>query len=243
MTRHRRWVSTSATSSTRCRPRSAATTSTTSTSSAVPGRSTSKPRPPTARSVDDIYRIYVKNKQGQMVPMRALASARLVLGPQAVSRYNNYRAVFINGSNAPGYSTGDALAAMESLSKTALPGGLWLRVDWHRLSGEAGSGQDQHRAGTGRALRLPFPRRPLRELECADPGAALGQRGRPGRGLRRLHHGSRLRRLRPDRPHRADRARGQERHPDQRVRARAAHARQRADRVPRSRAPGCASGR
>ena len=75
------------------------------------------------KSVDDIYRIYVKNKQGQMVPMRALASARLVLGPQAVSRYNNYRAVFINGSNAPGYSTGDALAAMETLSKTALPAG------------------------------------------------------------------------------------------------------------------------
>jgi HAE1 family hydrophobic/amphiphilic exporter-1 len=75
------------------------------------------------KSVGDIYKIYVKNKEGQMVSMRTLASARLVLGPQAVSRYNNYRAVFINGANAPGFSSGDALAAMERISKTALPAG------------------------------------------------------------------------------------------------------------------------
>ncbi|MGE3292437.1 MAG: efflux RND transporter permease subunit [Geminicoccaceae bacterium] len=73
--------------------------------------------------VDDIYRIYVRNRQGAMVPMRALAEARLVLGPQAVTRYNNYRAAIINGAPAPGYSTGDALAAMEDLSATTLPAG------------------------------------------------------------------------------------------------------------------------
>jgi multidrug efflux pump subunit AcrB len=52
--------------------------------------------------VDDIYRIYVKNRQGEMVPMRALAEARLVLGPQALTRYNNYRAASVNGAAAPG---------------------------------------------------------------------------------------------------------------------------------------------
>jgi HAE1 family hydrophobic/amphiphilic exporter-1 len=78
---------------------------------------------PFRKSVDDIYRIYVRNSEGSMVPMRALADARLVLGPQAVSRYNNYRAVIVNGAPAPGVSSGAALAAMEELSKTALPAG------------------------------------------------------------------------------------------------------------------------
>ena len=73
---------------------------------------------------DDIYRIYVKNRQGGMVPMRALANARLVLGPQALTRYNNYRAAIVNGAPAPGRSTGDALLAMEELSATTLPAGF-----------------------------------------------------------------------------------------------------------------------
>ncbi|MFO1067325.1 MAG: multidrug efflux RND transporter permease subunit [Geminicoccaceae bacterium] len=75
------------------------------------------------RRVDDIFNIYVRNRAGQMVPMRALATARLVLGPQAVIRYNNYRAAIINGAPAPGISSGTALAAMEQISATALPAG------------------------------------------------------------------------------------------------------------------------
>jgi HAE1 family hydrophobic/amphiphilic exporter-1 len=78
---------------------------------------------PFRQRVDDIYRIYVRNKSGEMVPLRALANARLILGPQAVSRYNNYRAVIVNGSPAPGESSGAALAAMEDLSRTALSNG------------------------------------------------------------------------------------------------------------------------
>ena len=78
---------------------------------------------PFRRSVEDIYQIYVRNKDGQMVPMRALASARLELGPQLLVRYNNYRAAIINGSPAPGFSSGAALAAMERISATVLPAG------------------------------------------------------------------------------------------------------------------------
>ena len=73
--------------------------------------------------IDDIYQIHVKNKQGDMVPVRALAEARLVLGPQAITRYNNFRGAIINGAPAPGRSSGEALAAMERLSATTLPGG------------------------------------------------------------------------------------------------------------------------
>ena len=73
--------------------------------------------------IDDILRIYVRGSGGQMVPMQALASARIVLGPQAVTRYNNYRAVIINGANAPGVSSGTALAAMERVAASTLPAG------------------------------------------------------------------------------------------------------------------------
>ncbi|MGF1611818.1 MAG: efflux RND transporter permease subunit [Kiloniellales bacterium] len=73
--------------------------------------------------VADIYGIYVKNAAGQMVPLRALVDVELVLGPQAVTRYNGFRAAVINGGPAAGYSSGAALAAMERLSATTLPAG------------------------------------------------------------------------------------------------------------------------
>jgi len=79
---------------------------------------------PYRRSVEDIYQIYVRNKDGQMVPLRVLASARLELGPQLLIRYNNYRAAIINGSPAPGFSSGAALAAMERISPQVLPAGF-----------------------------------------------------------------------------------------------------------------------
>ncbi|WP_028749614.1 efflux RND transporter permease subunit [Rhizobium mesoamericanum] len=73
--------------------------------------------------IDDIYQIHVKNNQGKMVPIRALAEARLVLGPQSLTRYNNFRGAIVNGAATPGHSSGEALAAMERLSATTLPAG------------------------------------------------------------------------------------------------------------------------
>ncbi|MBN8965633.1 MAG: efflux RND transporter permease subunit, partial [Rhizobiales bacterium] len=73
--------------------------------------------------IDDIYKVNVRNRNGEMVPVRAFASVRVVLGPQAIVRYNNYRSVTLNGGPAPGRSTGEALAAMERLAATTLPAG------------------------------------------------------------------------------------------------------------------------
>jgi multidrug efflux pump subunit AcrB len=58
------------------------------------------------------------------VPVRAFADARLVLGPQSVVRYNNFRSVTLNGGPASGYSSGDALAEMERISAATLPRGF-----------------------------------------------------------------------------------------------------------------------
>jgi HAE1 family hydrophobic/amphiphilic exporter-1 len=73
--------------------------------------------------VDDVYRVYVRSAAGAMVPIRALAEARSVQGPQAVVRYNGFRGAIINGAAKPGYSSGQALAAMERIAGTTLPVG------------------------------------------------------------------------------------------------------------------------
>src|SRR6266853_2761898 len=74
-------------------------------------------------NIEDIYEIYVRNAQGGMVPMRALADAKLVQGPQTLVRYNGFRAAIVNGAAKPGYSSGQALAAMERVSAATLPPG------------------------------------------------------------------------------------------------------------------------
>jgi multidrug efflux pump subunit AcrB len=57
------------------------------------------------------------------VPVRAFAEASLILGPQSLIRFNNLRSATINGGPAPGYSSGEAIAAMEQTSAAALPQG------------------------------------------------------------------------------------------------------------------------
>ena len=67
--------------------------------------------------IDDLWKIYIRNKTGgTVVPLRAIADMRIVLGPQVITRYNNYRSITINGSPAPGQSSGAALQAMTQVS-------------------------------------------------------------------------------------------------------------------------------
>lgn len=73
--------------------------------------------------IPDVYRINVRSKDGQMIPMRSLAEARIVIGPPSLIRYNNKRAVTIQGNPAPGVSSGQALAAMEAVAARTLPAG------------------------------------------------------------------------------------------------------------------------
>jgi hydrophobe/amphiphile efflux-1 (HAE1) family protein len=73
--------------------------------------------------LDDIWRIHVRNARGEMVPLRAIAETEPRVGPQTIFRYNNYRAISIQGAPRPGMSSGDGLAAMESLSRRILPAG------------------------------------------------------------------------------------------------------------------------
>jgi len=79
-------------------------------------------------SVDDIYRINVRSNDGKMIPLRSLVEVRVVVGPPALIRYNNLRAVTVQGAPAPGVSSGQALNAMEAVAARTLPqgfGGSW----------------------------------------------------------------------------------------------------------------------
>jgi hydrophobe/amphiphile efflux-1 (HAE1) family protein len=75
------------------------------------------------RDLDDIWKIHVRSKIGEMVPIRSIANLRFVVGPQVITRYNNRRSITINGSSAPGGSSGAALAAMQEVSDKTLPPG------------------------------------------------------------------------------------------------------------------------
>jgi hydrophobic/amphiphilic exporter-1 (mainly G- bacteria), HAE1 family len=92
-------------------------------------------------NIDDIYRIYVRNAQGGMVPIRALAEAKLVQGPQTVVRYNGFRGAIVNGAPKPGYSSGQALAAMERVSAATLPVGYSFEWTATALQEKAAGGR------------------------------------------------------------------------------------------------------
>ena len=74
--------------------------------------------------IDDIYRINVRNNEGKMIPLRSLAEPRVIVGPPALIRYNNKRAVTVQGAPAQGVSSGQALAAMEQVAAKTLPQGF-----------------------------------------------------------------------------------------------------------------------
>jgi len=95
------------------------------------------------RDISDIWQIHVRNKQGEMVPLRSIASERIVVGPQVITRYNNYRSITINGSPAPRASSGAALAAMQEVSAKTLPPGYsyeWTGTAYqeHEAAGQTG---------------------------------------------------------------------------------------------------------
>ena len=73
--------------------------------------------------IDDIYRINVRNSEGKMIPLRSLAEPRVVVGPPALIRYNNLRAVTVQGGPAPGISSGQALQAFDQIAAKTLPQG------------------------------------------------------------------------------------------------------------------------
>ena len=70
--------------------------------------------------------VYVRNNEGKMVPLSALVNVRTSHGPQAIERFNNFPAAKVMGSPAAGYSSGEAMDAMEALAREVLPEGYTI---------------------------------------------------------------------------------------------------------------------
>jgi hydrophobic/amphiphilic exporter-1 (mainly G- bacteria), HAE1 family len=88
---------------------------------------------------DDILKLYVKNDDGEMVPLSAFLRIERVYGLEQITRYNMYTSAELNGEASEGYSSGDAVAAIQQVAKEKLPRGY--DIDW------AGITRDQVSAG------------------------------------------------------------------------------------------------
>jgi hydrophobe/amphiphile efflux-1 (HAE1) family protein len=93
------------------------------------------------RDLTSIWQIYVRNKSGQMVPLRSVADLRIQVGPQVITRFNNYRAITINGGPSPGTSSGAALQAMAEISARTLPAGYSYEWSGTAYQEQQASGQ------------------------------------------------------------------------------------------------------
>lgn len=84
--------------------------------------------------VSDLSGIYVKNKNGVMVPIMSIIKLEQSIGTASISRYNQYKSVQIQGQQASGKSSGDAMNAMESVAKQVLPSDMTF--DWSGTSAQ-----------------------------------------------------------------------------------------------------------
>ncbi|MGG7550627.1 efflux RND transporter permease subunit [Chryseobacterium arthrosphaerae] len=83
---------------------------------------------------ESILNLYLKNDKGEMVPFSTFITIEKVYGPEVLTRYNMYMSAMINGEPADGYSSGDAIAAVERVAKEALPRGF--DIEWSGMTRE-----------------------------------------------------------------------------------------------------------
>ena len=85
---------------------------------------------------EDILRLKTRNASGEMVPLGAVMRVSETTGPDSAMRYNGYRSADLNGAPAPGYSTGQAQAAMTRLLSQTLPKGMtfeWTDLTYQQI--------------------------------------------------------------------------------------------------------------
>ena len=83
-------------------------------------------------SPEDIGLFHVRNNEGDMVPLSTVVTPQRIFGPEYTQRFNLFRAAQITGQPAPGYSSGQAMAALEEVAKEVLP--REMGYDWADLS-------------------------------------------------------------------------------------------------------------
>jgi HAE1 family hydrophobic/amphiphilic exporter-1 len=92
-------------------------------------------------SADKINNFYVRNSKGEMTPLASLVTIKRVSGPEYTNRFNLFRSIQINGSPAPGFSSGQAMTAMEQVADEVLPSGFgyaWSDMSFQEKKAEGG---------------------------------------------------------------------------------------------------------
>ena len=97
---------------------------------------------------EDMETLYVRNKAGKMVPIKAVTTMRYVAGADVVTRFNNFPAAKITGDAAPGYSSGQAIAAIEEVAKEVMPSDF--AYEW------SGQAYEEKQAGSTAAVVFAF---------------------------------------------------------------------------------------
>ncbi len=141
---------------------------------------------------EDMNRYYIPDNTGKienMVPLSSVVTSSWAIAPPAIAHYNGFASIEINGSAAPGHSSGEAMAAMENIVKNDLPKGIgyeWSGKSYQEiLSGEQAPILFAHLA----AGRVPGACRIIRELVGAGRGHAGGAARYPRRRLLYLASG------------------------------------------------------
>lgn len=83
---------------------------------------------------ESILNLYLKNDKGEMVPFSTFITIERVYGPEVLTRYNMYMSAMINGEPSDGYSSGDAIAAVEKVAEQSLPKGF--EIEWSGMTRE-----------------------------------------------------------------------------------------------------------
>ncbi|MGN7720565.1 efflux RND transporter permease subunit [Chitinophaga sp. 22620] len=84
------------------------------------------------KNIDQLQFYYVRNLNGEMVPLSSLIKYKLGAGAPVINHFNLYRSIEISGTSKPGYSSGDAIKAMEEVSAQVLPANF--SYDWSNIS-------------------------------------------------------------------------------------------------------------
>jgi multidrug efflux pump len=106
------------------------------------------------QSTGDLTRLYTRSNDGVMVPLSALVTTRWVTGPDLLPHFNGFPAAKVNGSAAPGYSSGQAIATMEDVAREVLPQGYTYA--WSGLAFEEKKSGGTSAAAFGFGLVIVF---------------------------------------------------------------------------------------
>lgn len=97
--------------------------------------------PGSRKNIQSLNSIYVRNTTGEMAPITEFITMKQVYGPQVIARFNLFTAIAVNGTPNKGFSSGDAMKAIEEVAKTSLPAGY--SYEFSGLTREESTGGNQ----------------------------------------------------------------------------------------------------